>query len=380
MQYHFPRTLGQKQAKERLGMALSQNRFPHAILVHGEPGLGQHALLLDLAEILACSSEKQRPCSTCSACKAFRNAALDSMHYLIPLAKKEKESAAEGDRDGDEPPALGAALIEELASLILQWHEQPYHFRGPEKAMVRVPQTRELLGRLGYAQSGGSRIVLIPYLEDLNPEAANALLKTLEEPSPNVYFLIASEHRAALLPTLLSRCLHLGLAPLSSGEMEEAAEKLAPDEKTSRLLPFAEGSPGTLMALLEHGETLLEEASQFLAAATASDWRVFSEYASGPASAGLEETARLLQFLLRCVRLHHTLKANHPLPPLREPGFRWTARALESAGWDATLAGYIGHLEDVPDLQAFATYVENALKAVKAYTRPQAALDRKSVV
>jgi DNA polymerase-3 subunit delta' len=378
MQYRFPRTIGQDEAKESLRRALAQGRFPHALLVHGEPGLGQHALLLDMAAVLSCASDHTRPCGDCAPCKAFRNAALESVHYLIPLAKKDKDSAGESERDSEEPPGLGSALIEELAGAIRQWHDRPYGFGVAEKALVRVPQARELLGRLGYAQSGSQpRIVLVPYLEDLNPEAANALLKTLEEPSPGVYFLIASENRAALLPTLLSRCLHLGLGPLAPAAMGEAAKSLAAGADAgavAKLLPFAEGSPGVLLDLLENGESLLEEGGKFLAAALSSDWRVFADYVSSSEVEGMEETTRLLQFLLRCIRLHHVLRASHPGLADADPGYRWTAEALRGQGWDPALAGTLGPLQEIPDVATFAAYLEEAFRAVKAYCRPQAAL------
>ena len=146
MEFKFPRTFGQNEARESLRQTLTQGRFPHALLVHGEPGLGQHALLLDLAQILACESKTERACGKCFPCKAFESASLESVHYLIPLVKKEKAK----DSD-DEESDLNSAQIEELSGLIKVWHEEPYAFGVEEKAKVHVAQTSELLGRLGYA-------------------------------------------------------------------------------------------------------------------------------------------------------------------------------------------------------------------------------------
>ena len=377
MNFNFPRTFGQQEAKDNLRQALAQERFPHALLIHGEPGLGQHALLLDLAQILCCESKKQKPCGECFSCKAFQSGSLESIQYLIPLVKKEKASK---DSDGGEED-LNSAQIEELSDLIRDWHDQPYGFSVTEKAMVRVPQTRELLGRLGYARDrGNARVVLVPYLEALNTEAANALLKTLEEPSEDVYFLIASENRAALLPTLLSRCMHLGLTPLPKDEFQETASTLSAQAGkpfSPRLLPFAEGSPGGYLDLLERGgEELLEESAKFLAATTAPDWRMFADYTNqGYVAEGLEETARLLLFLLRCLRVHQNLKAQHPAHMSgRENNYQWTSQALKAEGWDSSLVSYLGPFEDIVDLPAFATYLQSAFQAVKNYSRPQIAL------
>jgi hypothetical protein len=148
---------------------------------------------------------------------------------------------------------------------------------------------------------------------------------------------------------------------------------------TPLLLPFAEGSPGTYLELVqEGGEELLEESLRFLSAAASTDWRVFADYAGqGPAAAGLEETLKVLHFLLRMVRVHESLKAHHGgegVPRGAADGYRWTAQALEKEGWDASLAAYLGPFEDVADVPAFAACLEAAHRAVKGYSKPQVAL------
>jgi DNA polymerase III delta prime subunit len=388
MEFTFPRAFGQNEARENLRQALAQGRFPHALLIHGEAGLGQHALLLDLAQILSCESTRARPCGKCYSCKAFQKSSLESVHYLVPLLKKEKKKKErenerekeneKADETGYDDDSLNSDQMDELSDLIRLWHEQPYGFGVSEKAMVRVPQTRELLGRLRYAsERGKARIVLVPYLEGLNPEAANALLKTLEEPAPDVYFLIASDNRISLLPTLLSRCMQIGLSTLASTELRETAAALSGrvgKPLSERLLPFAEGSPGVYLDLLEHGgEELLEASAKFLSSATAPDWRVFADYSAE--AEGLEETARLLHFLLRCARVHQMLKTRHPGPMLgNKDGYRWTSHALRAEGWDASLSGHLGPLEDVKDVPGFVAYLQSAYQAVKDYSLPKIAL------
>ena len=371
MHFHFPRTLGQEDAKKRLAAALASGRFPHALLVHGEPGLGQLALLLDLAQILSCEDTATKPCGTCFPCRAFDASSLETLHHLIPITKRDRAGDSDEDESGPE-----SGQIDELGDSIALWHANPYAYSVSEKAMVRRSQARELIGRLRFSEGGGrARIVLVPWLESLNPETANALLKTLEEPPANVYFLIASDHRSGLMQTLLSRCLHLGLAPLSAPDFRAAAETLsqrAQKPLAARLLPFAEGSPGVYVELLENdGEELLEEALRFLSAT--SDWRVFADYAAetAPGAEGMEHTTRLLLFLLRMVRAYQLLKATTPANGGTRPG---TAEALERAGWDDSLAAYLGALDAVADIQAFAAFLEGAHRAVREYSKPSIAL------
>ncbi len=372
MHFNFPRTLGQEDAKKRLSAALASGRFPHALLVHGEPGLGQLALLLDLAQILSCEDTATKPCGTCFPCRAFDASALETLHHLIPIVKNDRNSGS----DDDEEAGPESGQIDELNESISLWHRHPYGYHVSEKAMVRTSQARELLGRLRFAENEGRvRVVVLPWLESLNDNSATILLKTLEEPPANVYFLIASDHRSGLMQTLLSRCLHLGLSPLSASDFRVAAETLSQRAQkpfAARLLPFAEGSPGLYVELLENdGEELLEEALRFLSAT--SDWRVFADYAAetSPGAEGMERTTRLLLFLLRMVRAYQLLKATTPA----NAGTRIdTAEALEQAGWDDSLAAYLGAIDAVADLQAFAAFLESAHRAVREYSKPSIAL------
>jgi DNA polymerase III delta prime subunit len=378
MRFEFPRTLGQEEAKERLRRALESGRFPHALLVHGEPGLGQHALLLDIAQILVCEHPEAKPCGACFSCKAFAASALETMQYLMPVAKRDRKSDMDDDDEGPE-----AGQLEELGESVDGWHRAPYGHAMPGKALVRMSQARDLIGRLRFSGTDGkARVVLVPWLEALGPEPANALLKILEEPPAGVYFLIASDHRSMLLQTLLSRCMHLGLAPLRGKEFRAAAEALASGAgrpgatpAPMRLLPFAEGSPGVYLDLLENGgEELLEEALGFLAAAR-SDWRDFADYAGAfeGGAEGAERVSRLLVFLLRMLRaaraLHARQGAGHGgVAGGQADGYRWTAR------WDASLTPHLGAFEDIADAEAFATFLAEAHRAVRDYSKPSIAL------
>jgi DNA polymerase III delta prime subunit len=384
MNFEFSRTLGQDDAKQRLSRAFAAGRFPHALLVHGEPGLGQHALLLDIAQILACESTELKPCKTCFPCRAFDASALETLLYLIPITKRDKTKPGEtvGDASDDEDgPESGQ--LEELGDSIASWHTNPYAYGVSEKAMVRMSQVRELLGRLRYSEGGRSRLVLVPWLESLNAETGNALLKTLEEPPENVYFLIASDHRSGLMQTLLSRCLHLSLSPLSATDFKRVAEGLARRSglaPSPRLLPLAEGSPGAYLELLQNdGEALLDDAQRFLVAAS-SDWRVFADHvAEIPGGAdGLERAARLIHFVMRLMRAHQVLRARAgrdvEAPGGEKDGYRWTAAALTREGWDEGLLAPLGAFEDIVDLHAFANFLEESHRAVREYSKPSIAL------
>ena len=376
----FNRTLGLDSAKASLSQALSSGKFPHALLVHGPEGVGQNPLLLDLVDLLICEDAATRPCGECAGCLGRKRNNLDNLLFIMPLEKKEK-AASEGEMEG--------AQVDELASKAKEFHDDPYGFSRTEKSRINIAQIRDLQNQLSFTEAEGRpRIVVILWAETMPQEAANALLKTLEEPPANTYFLLSSDDRGALLPTIVSRCTQLACFPLERDNLVTvlAAHGRALDLETipTRLLPFADGSPGVLLTLHRHGgEALLEEARCFLDAAFNEDWRAFADYLEGSdAFADMETTARLINFLLRMLRLFHRLEIlegpaqGMPAPAglgIPAANFTWTAEALRRQQFDPELATYLGPLENVSDLEALAGWLEQILSAVQSYAKPKVA-------
>jgi DNA polymerase-3 subunit delta' len=103
---------------------------------------------------------------------------------------------------------------------------------------------------------GGWRVVVIDGAEDMNPNAANALLKLLEEPPAKAILLLVTSAPGRLLPTIRSRCRNLALAPLADNEMETLLRDYVPElglDERRRLVAIAEGSIGTALNMAEEG-------------------------------------------------------------------------------------------------------------------------------
>ena len=383
-QFHFSRTQGLDEAKAFLTQALASGKFPHGLLVHGPEGVGQNALLLDLVDILLCDASDMRPCGACAGCLGRLRNNLDSLIFLMPIEKKDKGEKAGGDGEMED------AQVDELTDKAKEFHADPYGFTKAEKGNLNVGQIRSMQARLSFAEaSRRPRIVVILWAETMAAPAANTLLKTLEEPPANTYFLLSSDDRSMLLPTIISRCTQLPLFPMAPEGLRAtlAAMGKAWDIQAApeRLIPFAEGSPGALLALHRNGgDTLLEEAGRFLAAALGGDWLAFSDYLEESESfADLQSASRLLHFLLRAVRMFHRLEAlegpgadasaTQGLPHKTTSAYSWTRGALERQGLDPTLAAIVGPLERAADLTAFTGLIEETLSAVQSYAKPKVA-------
>ena len=127
---------------------------------------------------------------------------------------------------------------------------------GKPKNDITIEQVRTLLNSLNFkAAYDAPRFVIIDAIDNLNRQAANALLKMLEEPPLNTFFLNICHQVSGLLPTIRSRCLVLNFKALSTGEM---AQVVGGDENIDPMIAsMAVGSPGRYLALQKAGGVVL---------------------------------------------------------------------------------------------------------------------------
>ena len=133
--------------------------------------------------------------------------------------------------------------------------ERGLNDRGVMRTVITVDETRETISFFGStAAVDGWRVCIVDTVDELNPNAANALLKILEEPPQRSLFLLVSHAPARALPTILSRCRKLPLRPLATDDVIRAAAKaadIAPDDPAlAEAADAAEGSVSRALTLL----------------------------------------------------------------------------------------------------------------------------------
>ncbi|HEX2332873.1 MAG TPA: DNA polymerase III subunit delta' [Burkholderiales bacterium] len=196
-------------------LARRLERLPHALLFYGPRGVGKLELAERASQLFLCEGTGKRPCDACDACRWF----LAGNHP---------------DFRRVEPEALWAAKPEKL--------EKP-------SLVIKVEQVRELADFLYIGSHRGRlRVALVHPAEDMNENAANALLKGLEEPPAAAVFILVSGRPAQLLPTIRSRCVAL---PVPLPPREAALEWLVQQgiKDPERWLAYAGGAP---LRALEH--------------------------------------------------------------------------------------------------------------------------------
>src|SRR5215210_6602678 len=125
--------------------------------------------------------------------------------------------------------------------------ERTVNEKGVMRSVITVDETRETISFFGStAAVEGWRVCIVDTVDELNPNAANALLKVLEEPPRQSLFLLVSHAPARVLPTILSRCRKLALRPLACGDVVRAAGEAAQlpvdDPALAQAAAAAEGS------------------------------------------------------------------------------------------------------------------------------------------
>ena len=197
--------------------------MPHALVVAGPAGLGKRAFAAELAAALLCDARRDdaHACGTCRACRLRASGAHPDLHPV---------SFALNDR-------------------------------GEPRSEIVVGQIRELAETLSKtSQFGGFRIATIDPADALNPNAANALLKTLEEPPPGAVLVLVSDRPELLIATIRSRCQRVEARfpprELALGWLRSQAIGA---EAAARALDLAAGNPGIALGFASPESLALAE-------------------------------------------------------------------------------------------------------------------------
>ncbi len=219
----FSRLTGNTEVKELLRRALKTNRLASSLLFTGDEGIGKKSFALEVAKALNCRNRQGvEACDECSSCKRI------SRSTFPPFGKDEDDK--------------NRIIWSEHADVAMV---RPY------KQIIRVGPIRELEREANFRPfEGAARIFIIEDAEYMNLTAANALLKTLEEPEPASHLILTTTNPTALPATIRSRCQTIRFAPIAASEIEEflITQHDIPHSDAALLARVSRGSIGRAIA------------------------------------------------------------------------------------------------------------------------------------
>ncbi len=268
----------------RLGGALASSRFPQAALLVGPAGVGKQRVALWVAQGLLCESGPGEPCGECSACTKVLGLGHPDLHWFVPIPRP---------KSGDAEKQVEQAR-ELLAEAWAERRAEPLYGFPDRMASHSLASVRLLQRSVALTPFQGSRKVLIVgdaerlIVQEASQEAANALLKVLEEPPADTVVLLTAADPQALLPTIRSRLVPIRVGRVGDENvrdfLENEVQHSLDSNEVNRRVISADGCIGR--ALRPDGDAEEAKRAARLLEAIANGPTEWAEAALGQASWG----------------------------------------------------------------------------------------------
>ena len=206
------RVQGQDQAVRLIASAIEADRMPHAYLFHGPDGVGKETTALEFARALFCERGGLDPCGACGPCGLVGRLGHPDVHLVFPTPKDFKP----------------AARAEVIASYVKQGYRSEDYGRKTAVVSVETVLSEVVTVASQRPYVGPWKVFIIADADRMTTEAANTLLKTLEEPPDGTVIVLTSSRPTALPDTVVSRCQRVPFVRLSRETIQKV---LTSDER-----------------------------------------------------------------------------------------------------------------------------------------------------
>lgn len=309
---NFSQIPGQKAVIDRLRSSVAENRVSHALLFCGPEGSGKFALALAFARYVSCENRTaEDACGVCPSCVKYDRLIHPDLHFVFPVIKK---------KSGTEP--VSDTFISQWRAMVLRsawfslstWTEAMEV--ANEQALIPVAEAAEIIRKLSLKSFESDFKIMIIWLpEKMNAETANKLLKIIEEPPARTLFILVSEEDDKLLPTITSRCQHIRIPAIPSGDLSaHLVQTLGIDrDKASGIAAIANGNLVRAMELARDDESTtihLDRFTRLMRTAYTRDIHSLVTWSEETAGLGRERQKSFLSYSLRMIRENFILNFN----------------------------------------------------------------------
>lgn len=209
----FKDVIGHESIKAEIRKEISSGNIAHAKMFFGKPGYGTFPLALCFAQYLLCEQKTENDsCGACPSCKRVQDFNHPDVHYVYPIAGKDKETSIIYFKEWCEQ--LSSNTYFDLAT----WSEK---FDSKNKRpIIRSEESNDIIHKLSLkSYEGGSKVMIIWMAEEMNSFCSNKLLKIIEEPPANTYILLVCEKIENVLPTIQSRTQRINVPRIALDDL-----------------------------------------------------------------------------------------------------------------------------------------------------------------
>ncbi|MBQ8366561.1 MAG: DNA polymerase III subunit delta [Alistipes sp.] len=252
----FQDIIGHEELKRRLAQQVDAGRVSHAQLFTGEAGYGTLPLALAYVQYLFCPNRNAGDsCGVCPSCRQIADLAHPDLHWVFPVNKREKKSNEVITSD---------MFLDKWREI---WHAKDGIFSTEEwyamldlgktmKGLITAKESEEIIRKLQFKSFSSPYKAMIIWLpEAMNQEAANKILKILEEPWDKTLFILVSEHPELLLQTITSRTQEVSVGRIDTPTLEGIARAEGRGEGEARNMARLAGGSMLELRELMRGET-----------------------------------------------------------------------------------------------------------------------------
>lgn len=302
--------------KRQLRDMVSDGRIPHALLLHGAPGIGKFMLARAFAQYIHCQSPTPdgEPCGHCPSCIQHQSFNHVDTIYVFPVVKLDKMKT----------PPVSADFMEEFKEYVtttpfMDFDRWVLTFdKKNAQPVIYVTESESLEQRLAVTTTVSKHKIVIIWLpEKMNEQTANKLLKIIEEPFSDTIFILVSDDAASILPTIYSRCRPIEMTRLSdetiAGYLTSHAAMDAQDAMA--IAHIAAGSINAAMRSIDAtsvSRMFFDYFVQLMRLAYMRDVKALKQWSADVTNLGREQEVKFYDYCQRLVRENFMFNFKRP--------------------------------------------------------------------
>jgi len=312
----FSEVLGNEQAIAQIRRMIDADRLPHALLLHGEPGVPKLSLAMAAAQYLHCKNHIDGDsCGVCPLCLQHQTFNQVDTHFSYPFTNRKGDS---------KNPCEASDYIDEWREFVTRYPVEDYQAwlallkNDNAQPQIFVHEADRIMRKMTLSAFTAKYKVLIMWLpEKLKDEAANKLLKLIEEPYDDCKFILVSDNEKGILGTILSRCQRIELRKPSTSEVARyLADRYGMDMQDALALAApADGNVIMAERMVQTGSEFHEFRERFIELMRLcykQDFVKLKAWSEVIADMKREKTQRFLHYAVRQVRENFIYNLHNP--------------------------------------------------------------------